>query len=388
MIKAKVVHIITMMELGGAQQNTLFTISHLNPEEFLPFLIIGRGGELFEEALMHARVFVAPDLIRAIRPLTDLRALAQLISLLKKIRREEPASAPVIVHTHSSKAGILGRWAAKLAGIPITIHSIHGFGFHDYQPFIVRRLFISIEKITARITTAFIAVSRANIEKGVALGLFDHGKTRLIRSGIDVTSLQKKQANGSTVRASLGIPPHVPVVTMIACLKPQKAPLDFIRACARIHQQSPGAHFLLVGDGKLRDAAVQEMRAQSLQSNLHILGWRRDIPEILHASNVFVLSSLWEGLPRVLPQAMAAGLPIVATQVDGSPEAVRDGANGFLVPPGDLRGLAEKVCYLLQHPDQASAMGLKGRELVRDFDIHDMVAEQEALYKNLLITRY
>jgi len=187
MKKAKIVHIITKMELGGAQQNTLFTVSHLNPEQFDTFLLAGPGGELFDEASTFSGFHVVPDLVREIRPIRDLKTVFQIKRILKHIKAEEPSHVPLIVHTHSSKAGILGRWAAKFAGISHIIHSVHGFGFHDYQHPLIKKAFIFLEQITSPITSYFIAVSSENIEKGVALNIFTRQKTRLIRSGIDIS---------------------------------------------------------------------------------------------------------------------------------------------------------------------------------------------------------
>jgi glycosyltransferase involved in cell wall biosynthesis len=382
-IKAKVIHIITKMELGGAQENTLFTVSHLNPEKFKTFLVIGKDGEMFEEAKAFKNTSVVPDLIREIRPIKDIRAFFQIAKAIKKIKLTEPESAPTIVHTHSSKAGIIGRWAAKASGIPIIIHSMHGFGFNDYQHFWGRRFFILLEQITSRITTKFIAVSSANIEKGVQLNIFPREKTGLIRSGIDISRFQNPAVTKQEMRKNLEIPDDVPVVAMISCLKPQKAPLDYVRACDLVKKEVPDAHFLLIGDGVLRGAVEKEIYRMNLRNCFRLLGWRRDIPEILHATNVLALTSLWEGLPKVLPQAMAAGVCIVATRVDGSPEAVRDGVNGFLVSPGDVSGLAEKVTFLLKDPAKASEMGKRGFELVGEFDINKMVIAQEKLYEEL-----
>jgi glycosyltransferase involved in cell wall biosynthesis len=384
MIQAKVVHIITKMELGGAQENTLFTVTHLNSELFRTFLVVGRGGELFEEARELQNTFIIPDMVRAIRPLQDIKAFYQIKGILQKIKNCDPVSVPVIVHTHSSKAGILGRWAAKASGISLILHSIHGYGFNDYQSFLVKKFYVLLEKLTSRITTKFIAVSRGNIEKGVTLNIFPRNKVVLIRSGIDINRFQSPQTPKTGIRKSLGIPDTALVVVMVACFKPQKAPLDFIRACGLVKREVSGSYFLLVGDGELRTAIQEEIRRQNLQECFCIPGWRRDVPEILHAADVFALSSLWEGLPRVLPQAMCAGIPIVATRVDGSPEAVHHGVNGFLVHPGDIKGLAEKIIFCLKNPGEAVAMGIRGRNRVGEFDIYKMVKDQEDIYSGLL----
>ena len=381
MIQAKVVHIITKMELGGAQQNTLFTVAHLNPAEFQAHLLAGPGGELFDEAQTCGHFHLVPDLIREVRPLRDMRAFLQIRALLKKIKAGPPAAAPVIVHTHSSKAGILGRFAARAAGIPVVIHSIHGYGFHDYQAAPVRWLYILLERLSSRLTSFFIAVSQANIEKGVELKFFPREKVRLIRSGIDIGQFKNPAIARPEMRRLLGIAQDCPVVIMVACLKPQKAPLDYVSVCSRIAARLPHAHFLLAGDGELRSALEAQLRESDFSGRFHMLGWQRDIPSLLHASDVLVLTSRWEGLPRVIPQAMSAGLPVVVTRADGSPEAVRQGQTGFVLEPGDSAGIAEKTVYLLENTVLAHSMGQAAQALVCEFDIHTMVADQENLYR-------
>ncbi len=384
MIEAKVVHIITMMELGGAQQNTLFTVQHLNPDRFAAYLISGYGGELFDEAAGLQRHFPAPDLIRAVRPGRDLRAFFQIRNILKRIKAQEPAGAPLIVHTHSSKAGIIGRWAAQSVGIKNIIHSIHGFGFHDYQPWWLKYFYVFIEKISAPITTRFIAVSKANIAVGERLNIFAADRVRLIRSGIDIDLFSNAVDSGTDVRTAFGVPARAPLVTMVSCLKPQKNPLAFVRVCEHVAKFNLEAHFMLVGDGVLRCDVEEAVQRCGLQGRFHLAGWRRDIPDILAGTQVLVLTSLWEGLPRVLPQAMAASVPAVATRVDGSPEAIRDGENGFLVQPDDDISMADKIVWLLQHPEKAREMGAQGSALVAEFDINKMVSDQEELYSSLL----
>ncbi len=377
------VHIITKLELGGAQQNTLYTLGHLDQNLFRPFLITNNEGILVPEALAlkGVRTSLIPELIREVNPLTDIRSLFKIKGILKDIKRGD--SSPMIVHTHSSKAGIVGRWAARWARADVIIHTIHGFGFHDYQPSPVRNFLIFLEKLTARITDKFIAVSRANIKTGVDLGIFLPQKAVLIRSGIEIEEFTGVMIKKQKKKGELGVEPALPLVTMIGPLKPQKAPLDYVEV-AHLVLQEKEASFVLVGDGVLKKRVQRKVEGLGLGKRFRLLGWRRDISEILAATDIFVLTSLWEGLPRVLPQAMAMGIPVVATSVDGTPEAVVPGVNGFLVEPKDLRGAAEKVIYLLDHPDEARRLGERGREMVDEFDIHKMVREQEGLYQRLL----
>ncbi len=378
---AKVIHLITKMELGGAQQNTIFTVSNLDPKKFDTFLIAGKGGELSDEANQLKNIFTATSLIREIKPFRDIKALIQIIRIIKHIQKLPPLNLPIIVHTHSSKAGILGRWAARIAAVPIIVHSVHGFGFNDWQPAYLRKALICAEKFTSIFTSRFIAVSMANKKQGIDLKIFTPEKVQIIRSGIDILNFCKPVKTRHQVRKNLGIPENAPLVGMIACLKPQKAPLDYVKVCCLVKQKIPDAHFLLTGDGTLRPEVEKKISELHLNTCFHLTGWRRDIPDILHAIDVLALTSLWEGLPRVLPQAMSAGIPIVATKVDGSPEAVKDNVNGFLVLPGDVPEIAKKITFLLLNPEKARSMGRKGLGMVEEFDIFKMVRDQEDLYE-------
>jgi glycosyltransferase involved in cell wall biosynthesis len=377
-----IVHIITKLELGGAQQNTLFTVEHLNREHFQPYLITNDEGILVSEAmrLRGVTTFLLPELIREINPLMDIRALLKIRGILKSLKKRDAA---MIVHTHSSKAGILGRWGARLAGADVVIHTIHGFGFNEHQPSPIRAFIMLLEKLTAMITDKLIAVSKANIQKGVENGIFPVQKAVLIRSGIEVEEFRGVKIDKREKKKELGVEPTLPLVTMIGCLKPQKAPLDYVEV-AHLVLKEKNTYFILVGDGILRERVEKRVAALGLGKRFRLLGWRRDIPEILAATDVFCLTSLWEGLPRVLPQAMSIGVPIVATKVDGTPEAVTDGVNGFLLEPHDVKGMAEKIVYFLDHPEKAIDMGDRGKETVEEFDIWKMLSEQEELYLGLL----
>ena len=386
MKRIKVVHIITKLELGGAQENTLFTVAHLDLCRFEPFLISGNEGILVEEAqkIGGVKTYLLPDLVSEVSPLHDARAFTETVRILREIRSSGDKNARLIVHTHSSKAGIIGRWAAKTAGSEAIIHTYHGFGFNDYQPWLVKWFYILLEWLTSRITTKFICVSAANREKGIALGLFRKDQTALIRSGIDLERFASPQKSREETRKELGIPLDAPLATMIACFKPQKAPLDFVHVAGLVKKEIPHVRFLLVGDGVLRGDIEQARRESGLEKDLILTGWRRDIPEILNASDCLVLTSLWEGLPRVFPQAMCLGLPIVATRVDGAIDVINDNVNGFLLPPRDVEGIAQKLIYLFKNPDRAKEMGKRGRAQVKEFDFHTMVRQQEELYFSLV----
>ena len=378
--KYNVLHAITKLELGGAQENTLYTLKSLDRGRYNLFLAANDKGILVEKAkkMKDVKAFFIPELIRPINPVKDLIALIKLFRFCKRKRID-------IIHTHSSKAGILGRWAARLAKVPIIIHTIHGWGFYPRQNFLKRRLFIFLEKITAKIADRLIADSQANIETGRQNKIGREEKYALIRNGIKPSRFQNVEVNITEKRKELGLEEDTKVVAMIACFKPQKAPLDFIKVANRVIKKRPKTQFLLIGDGELRPEIERLIKELNLEKKVILTSWRKDIPQILKIIDVLALTSRWEGLPRVFPEAMASELPIVATKVDGASEAVEEGVNGFLVSVGDIKGMAEKIITLLDNPEMAKEMGKKGRERVfPEFDIDLMVERIDNLYQGLI----
>lgn len=373
-MKLRVCHIITQLELGGAQQNTLYTVSHLDPDRFEPILLCGEGGILDEEAGKGSwRTVFISFLVRPVKPWYDSPALRQLYRNLRELK-------PHIVHTHSSKAGILGRIAAYLAGVPVIIHTFHGFGFTPAQWGWVRRLYIWLEWLCARLTTHFIFVSQDNLEEAKRLGIIGRKSFSLIHSGICFQTPPLL----NTLRDELGIPEDAWVVSSVGNFKPQKNPLHLVQVARDVLMKDPSAHFVLVGDGELRASVEKYIRAHVLEGHVHLLGWRRDIPAILAASNVFFLTSIWEGLPRALVEAAYAGRPSVAYAVNGVKDILADGQTGFLIPPGDTGKAAQKILWLKDNPMEAVRMGQEARKRVEtEFDIDAMVRAQEELYVKL-----
>jgi glycosyltransferase involved in cell wall biosynthesis len=227
-------------------------------------------------------------------------------------------------------------------------------------------------------------VSKANIEKGINKRIFSKDKAVLIRSGIDIKEFQKAGFNRIKRRGKLGFDAEIPLVAMVACFKPQKSPLDFVWVAKIVSDEINEVRFLLVGDGVLRSEIEELIGKLKIDDKVVLLGWRDDIPEIMNCIDILVLTSLWEGLPRVFPQAMASGVPVIATKVDGAQEAIKNDINGYLLPPKDINGIAEKVIYLIRHPEKASEMGEKGKSLVEEFSIWKMLEQQEELYASLL----
>ena len=380
--RIRVLHPITRLIIGGAQENTMLTADLLDKRRFDVDVIsgpqTGSEGSLIEEVCARGiSLVIEPSLIREIRPLRDLWSVYVLYRHIRRGRY-------TIVHTHSTKAGISGRWAAWLARTPIVVHTVHGWGHHDRQHPLLRAFLILTERVTQGITDKLIVVSPRNIEKGLADGIATAGKYVTIRSGIELDRFSHPTRTREEMRRELDIPLDVPVVGTVARFSPQKAPLDFVEAMSAVAEAVPETHFVYIGDGPLRSECENAISKAGLQERFHLTGLRRDVPELLTVMDIFALSSLWEGLPRVLPQAMAAGLPIVATAVDGNAEAVTDGVNGRLVPPGDAGALAQGVLALLRDPGTAARMGEAGCARVQEFGARRMVERIAQLYEDLM----
>jgi len=377
-IRRKVIHVITKLELGGAQKVVLMTLERLPRDRYEVGLITGPEGLLVDWAsrIEDLNRFWLPSFVREVRPLQDVKTL---FSLYRLFRRERPH----IVHTHSSKAGILGRWAAKLAGVPLIFHTVHGFAFHDFQRPIVKRVYVWLERITARITTRLIVVSYANAEKGERHQVFKREHWTLCRAAISVQEFMLPAPRRRKLQ-EWGIPGDRLIVGMIACLKPQKAPVDFVNVAARVLKESKEAHFVLAGDGELRPEVEKRIKELGIADHFTLLGWQNDMPEVYRNLDIVALTSLWEGLPCVFSEAMAAELPVVATNVDGAREAILNGDNGFLHEPRDIEGMAGSLMKLLKEPQLRQAMGRRGRSRAMEFDITTSVENLDSVYRGCL----
>ena len=366
---------ITMLELGGAQGNTLYTVSHLDRNRFEPHLICGRGGMLDPEAssLELASLTFCDSLVREIRPVKDFQAYRELTSLLQKMK-------PHIVHTHSSKAGVIGRLAAAAAGVPVVIHTYHGFGFHRYQNPLWFQGYLQAERMACKRTHHLIFVSRDNWNWAKKLGLTARCSASLIHSGIPVERILSTPRK-EELRLEIGVPPDAKLAGMIACLKPQKDPVTYVRSAARVLQKSPPHHFLLAGDGELRDAVLREAAALP-PGHFHFLGWRRDVYEILKVLDLLVLTSLWEGLPRVIPEAIVSRVPVVASNIDGNREILQATGAGLLAEPRGAEDFSEKILMALSGDVRVD--DLSAQYVRREFDIDDMIDAQERLYLELM----
>jgi glycosyltransferase involved in cell wall biosynthesis len=373
---AKVVHLITRLDLGGAQLNTLHTVKHLDPAKFEAVLMCGPGGPLDEDA-KDVRVVIVDSLRRDISPLHDLLAFLELTKLFI-------AERPDIVHTHSSKAGILGRLAAVLAGVPHVVHTYHGFGFHDRQPAPVKSLYVFLERLCARFTDRLVFVSKSNIAYAAEHGIVDPKDAVLIRSGVKLSNLPAP-VDAAKLKMSAGVGMHKLLVVSIGNLKPQKNAGDLVEAAALVLPAFPEARFVFIGDGPQRLKLQARAFALGLQDRFFFIGWRKDAAQWLAAADVFAMTSLWEGLPRSLVEAMKTGLPSVCYATDGVSDLLIDGENGFSVTPGDIQDVGRRLLQLLTDEPLRKRLGAAASAAIGpEFDIDGMVRSQEALYERLL----
>lgn len=370
----KVLHVITRF-VAGAGGNTLLTALGTDRRRYEVWVAGAPEGPLWAQAEAGGVKTVRIRRFReVIAPLDDLIVLVQLIRL---IRRERFA----IVHTHSSKGGVLGRLAAWLARTPVIIHTIHGFSTHDFMGAGRRWAYLTIERMMRRLTDEFIAVAPQVAREAVEQRLAPPGGVAVVPSAVALADIPAER--DAAMRAELGVSPDTALVGTVARLDRQKAPLDFVRMAAEVTAAVPRASFAMIGDGPLLDDARRE--AEGLGVDVIFTGFRPDAPRLAAGFDVFVISSLYEGLGRALTEALASGRPVVATAVNGVVDLVHHGSTGLLAPPADPAALARNVVWLLEHPTEAEAMGRAGAAQVRAlFTPQTMCALIQATYARLL----
>jgi len=314
---------------------------------------------------------------RSISPVADAAALFRLIAIL----RREPFD---IVHLHSSKAGFLGRLAAKMAGGAAVIYSPHGLSFLADQGRAKRRLYLTLEQIAGRICDRLIATSPSECATIVGHGIAPAGKVVCIDLGIDPDPLPQ-QFDRAAQRAALGIPADAKVIGTLARAAAQKNPLLFVEAAARVLASAPDAYFIWCGDGELRLAAEARAREHGIAARCHFLGHREDAQRVLAAFDLFWLTSDYESFGLATAEAMALKLPVVATDVVGTCDVVVPGVTGILVPPRSPAALAQATLALLGDSERAQAFGVAGRARVLDRFTRDrMLDEVASLYQSLI----
>ena len=373
--KTKILHLITNLPVGGAQDNTLITVERLDRSKFDVTLMCAPEGKWVQRArqLSDVNLIFVEELRREIHLFYDVTAFFRIYRFIRRGRY-------AIVHTHSSKPGFLGRLAARLAGVPVIIHTIHGFPFHDFMPASVRKFYIWIERQLARVTDYLVTVSRLNLEKAVQLHIAKRDKLVNVYSGID---FEKFDVEVDVPRKchELGLRPGDKIVGMVGRLSEQKAPWNLIQAIPQVLRHHPGTLFVFVGDGELKDNMQALAKDLNVSAHTLFLGFRDDVAEVMQTLDVYVLPSQWEGLGRSLTEAMYLERPVVATAVEGVPELVENGKTGILVPPNQPQALAHAIAELLSDPQKSRQLGEAARRKVEgSFEAKHMLNDLERLY--------
>lgn len=365
----RVCALITELGIGGAQKVMADVLTHLPQDRYRVLAVcIYNPGET-GEALRRAGIQVV-DL--AMRSKTDITVAGRLLRLLRSFR-------PDILHTHMFHANLLGRLVGRLAGVPLVISTEHTMG----QEGSVRRV---LNRWTSPLAGRVVAVSQSVGDFAVERIRIDPGRVVVIPNGIDLRRYQTGP-DPREARAKLGLPVEGPVVGSVGTLRPVKGFDILLQAFARLAPHWPGAHLLIVGDGP----EMKKLRALAdilgLCDRVHFTGARTDVEQLLPALDVFVCPSHWEGLPLAVVEAMAAGLPVVATRVSSLTEVVAEGVTGLIVPPADPAALAHSLETLLEDPELRRRMGAAGRQRAQDhYTLERMVSQTEELYQALLQT--
>ncbi len=381
----RIVHVITRLILGGAQENTLLTVDGLHHRHGDDVTLIagpaeGPEGDLFARAEQRGlKVEVMPELVRAIRPGMDWKAYRALRRSIRRLR-------PEVVHTHSSKAGIVGRAAAWAERVPAVVHTIHGLPFGPSESAIKNRLYIGLERWAARRCHAIVSVCDAMTEQALAAGVGRPEQYTTVYSGMDVDAFLAPARSRENVRRELGLADHEVAFATVARLFERKGHDDILAAAPEILRANPKVRFVFIGDGIWRDRLQNEAERLGVRHAIHFLGLVPPgrIPELLQAVDAVVHPSLREGLARVLPQSLLVGRPVISYDVDGAKEVVLP-ETGILLPPRSIEGLRDGILRLAGDADLRHRLGAAGRARFAEQFRHETMTDRlRLLYLRLL----
>lgn len=376
MNEINVVYIITKLELGGAQKVCLSLVQGLQNSGKTAILISGKEGKLVNKAKELQHVILLENLKREFSLRYLFKEFSNFLDLIKQIKKLKKSYPDLIVHTHSTKAGLIGRWAALFAGIKKRIHTIHGYGFHNHQNNIIWFIVYLLELFTSLITTHFICVSSEDVKIGIKLFPKFEKKYSLIRAAVDweqFTSSRKINDIKNEKEFIFGT---------ISCFKKQKNLIDLFKAFEKTYSYKNNCHLQIIGDGQLRPELEKWIEQHKLQKNIKLLGWQENVSEHMINWDVFVLSSLWEGLPCAVIEARLLKLPVLSYNTGGINEIIIQGQNGFLYDQGDWEGLAQGMKQLRENKTLYSKLQNHNEDL-SDFQNSNMIAKHLDLYRRL-----
>ncbi len=381
--EVRILNIITRLNIGGASSHTINLTERLNSNGFRSVLASGveseREGNMID--LAHRKGIEPPimsHLRRDVSICRDVAAVVQLYLLIKK-------HSPHIVHAHTTKAGTLGRIAAWLAGVPVIVFTLHGSYFYGYFSRAKTRMFTCIERLLSLVSDRIIAVSDQERREIIEQKIGTEDKVIKIPLGLELDDLFTCDPKKGILRSELGIEPGRKLIGIVARLVPIKGHRFFLDAARLVLQSCPDLLFLIIGDGELRQELEEYASSLGIAENIVFLGFRRDLPTIYADLDIVALSSLNEGLPVSVIEAMAAAKPIVATCVGGVPELLDEGRHGIIVPPSNSEKLANGILEILDNPEMGGRMGELGRKAAMErYTIDTLVENITDLYQQLL----
>jgi len=374
--------IFSRLNIGGPSIHVVLLTAGLGSRGYASRLVVGREGPAEGDMRGYAaergvEPVTIPHLGRAVRPWSDLRALLALARLMRVFR-------PSIVHTHTAKAGFLGRLAAVATRVPVVVHTYHGHVLSGYFGRREEALYRNLERLLARASDALVAVSESVKADLVRQRVAGPGSIQVVPLGLELGPLAADLPRGG-LRETVGVPQHAPLVGMVGRLVPIKDVPTFLDAARFVCQQVPDARFAVVGDGEERAALEARRRGLGLEERVSFHGWQRNMASVYGDLDVVVNTSLNEGTPVALIEALAAGRPVVATRVGGTPDLLADGAHGRLVPPRDPQALAAAIVEVLQAPGPANERACAGqRHVLAHHSAERLIDDMDRLYRELL----
>ncbi len=386
-----VIHIITRLDRGGSAQNTMLTVLGHDRTQYEPVVIAGHPGSWDAQGGMAATeeqcrrlekegisCIILPSLVRPISPWKDLCALWTLVGILR-------AKRPAIVHTHTSKAGVLGRVAAWLARVPVIVHTPHGHVFYGHFGPGKSRIFLQIERILCRVTNTLVALTSAERDDHLDRAVGHADRFAVIPSGIDVERFRRARVEGRRIPQDFNCSTDATIVGSIGWLTDIKGHRVLVEALGYLKDEFPQLHAVIVGSGGQHHALLAQADSLGVRDRIHLVGHRDDVERCLAGMDCFVFPSLNEGMGRALIEAMAAGLPVVASRVGGIPAIVRHEENGLLVEAGDGWALSEALRRMLADPQLAERLGRNAsRTIGQEFGVKAMVEAVESVYQEAI----
>jgi len=382
--KIRVLRIIGRLNIGGPAIHVVNLTAGLDPARFEQLLVVGSEnhaeGSMLDFALSHGvQPTVIPEIVTAFNLAPrDAKALIKLFTLMRLER-------PHIVHTHTAKAGFLGRLAARLAGVPVIVHTFHGHVLHGYYRPVKNALLRRVEQSLVWFTDRLVTVSEQVKNELIGYGIAKAEKITVVPLGFDLEPFLDSHTQQGEFRREMRLSDEIKLVGIVGRIFPIKNHALFLAAAAQIAALEPTARFVIVGDGVLRPALEQQARRLGIADRVLFTGWRRDLPRIYADLDLLLVSSDNEGTPVSAIEAMAAGCPVVATRVGGLPDLIEDHKTGRLVPPRTPEALTNAVLALLHGSQMARELGKNGRDSVRHrFTVQRLLSDMDDLYTQLL----